>query len=199
MDPPASADEWLPSPQVLEMLEAQAARVDRRVAWRALVLRQWQTAADITAEIVLAPTSEAARWNPRTVPALYTALDRPTAAAEGAQLTRNQQEPGTPDQMTLHIVPLEVQLDHVVDLSSVDKLNDTGIDETELRRQRQVNSIADLDQPTPAQRIGGACWYLDFAGLLVPSVQRWPETNLVVFPDRLGPRDYYVPASSNTS
>lgn len=76
MDPPAAADEWLPGPRVLEVLEAQAASVDRRVVWRALVLRQWQTSADITPEIVLAPTSEAARWNPRTVSALYTALAR---------------------------------------------------------------------------------------------------------------------------
>lgn len=191
MDPPAAADEWLPGPRVLEVLEAQAASVDRRVVWRALVLRQWQSSADITPEIVLAPTSKAARWNPRTVSALYTALDRPTAAAEGAQLTRSQQEAGSPERMTLEIVSLEVQLDRVVNLSDVGRLRDTGIDETELRKQRQIESIAELDEPTPAQRIGGACWHLGFAGLLVPSVQRWPTTNLVIFPDRLGPRDYY--------
>lgn len=194
MDPPAAADEWLPGPRVLEVLEAQAASVDRRVVWRALVLRQWQTSADITPEIVLAPTSEAARWNPRTVSALYTALDRPTAAAEGAQLTRSQQEAGSPERMTLEIVSLKVQLDRVVDLSDVGRLSDTGIDETELRKQRQIESIAELDEPTAAQRIGGACWHLGFAGLLVPSVQRWPATNLVIFPDRLGPRDYSEPA-----
>lgn len=96
--------------------------------------------------------------------------------------------------MTLEIVSLKVQLDRVVDLSDVGRLSDTGIDETELRKQRQIESIAELDEPTAAQRIGGACWHLGFAGLLVPSVQRWPATNLVIFPDRLGPRDYSEPA-----
>lgn len=184
MDPP---DEWLPPSDVLDALEAEVVEFGAKVVWRAIAHRQGQTSEDITPEIVLRPSVVRARWNPRGVSALYTALDRATAAAEGAQLRQNQHDEGTLTSMTMELVPLEVHLERVVDIRGT--LAGLGLHEQELGGPVRT----DIDEPTLAQRVGAGVWYLGYAGLVVPSLQRWPEPNLVIFPDRLGPSDYYVP------
>lgn len=181
--------EWLPRPDVLDALEAHATELPPTRVWRAVVLRRGQSPNDITAQEVLRHSVGPARWNPKNVPALYTALSRPTAAAEGAQLRRQHVDEDVASTMTLTIRAIEVRLKRVVDLRDPAHFAVMDLDEHELRSSRR--NVGSIDELTQAQRIGGAVWYLGYAGLLVPSVQIWPEPNLVIFSDRLGETDYY--------
>lgn len=119
------------------------------------------------------PNQRGARWNPQDTEALYCSLDSLTASAEIDYLVSLQSVPITKPRVTHE---LAVGLKRVADLStdaaletvrlSIDLINTSGIDE--------------------CRRIGAACAWLGFDGLLVPSA-RSDGTNLVVFVTNLDP------------
>jgi RES domain-containing protein len=121
----------------------------------------------------LRPNQRGARWNPQDTEALYCALDPLTASAEIDYLVSLQPVPITKRRV---IHELAVGLKRVADLStdaalktaglSIDVINANGVDE--------------------CRRIGAACAWLGFDGLLVPSA-RSDGTNLVVFVTNLDP------------
>ena len=107
-----------------------------------------------------------ARWNPPGVEALYASLDRPTAVAEGDYLIESQPVP-LRAKRTIH--RLDVELKSVLDLTGNGVLASLGIDEEALAS----------DDHTRCQAVGGAAWFLDCDGLIVPSA-RSPGHNLVI-------------------
>jgi len=70
---------------------------------------------------------------------------------------------------------LAVQLSRVVDLSSLDDLARLHLD---------LQSTA--DDYTPCQLVGGAIAYLNFEGVMVPSLRRAGAVNLVIYTTNLG-------------
>jgi RES domain-containing protein len=107
-----------------------------------------------------------ARWNPPGVEALYTSLDRSTAVAEGDHLIESQPVP-IRVKRTVH--RLEVELKSVLDLTDTAALATLGVDQ---------EALASDDQ-TRCQAVGGAAWFLDCDGIIVPSA-RSPGHNLVI-------------------
>lgn len=99
-----------------------------------------------------------ARWNPPAVGAIYTALDRETAIAEGQHAIDVQ-----PRRIFRRRVLYELQVDvnDVVDLTAPGALQSVGL------------SLADVanDDPSACQAVGGAASWLGRGGLLVPSAR----------------------------
>jgi len=119
-----------------------------------------------------------ARWNPPGVGAIYTALQRRTALAEG-QYAIDVQPRRTYAKRVLYQV--EVSVFELVDLAGSGALAAVGL------------TIDDVhaDDPKACQRVGGAVAWLERGGLLVPSA-RDPDSNLVILVGRLGLDDDLV-------
>ncbi len=107
-----------------------------------------------------------ARWNPPGVGAIYTALERETAIAEGEHLIEVQ-----PRRIFRRRVlyELTVDVDQVVDLTGPAALGTVGL------------TMADVasDDFTTCQRVGGAIEWLGHGGILVPSARR-AGNNMVI-------------------
>jgi RES domain-containing protein len=99
-----------------------------------------------------------ARWNPHSVGAIYTALDRETAIAEGQHAIDIQ-----PRRIYRRRVLYELQVDivDVVDLTGPAALAAVGL---------TLLDVAN-DDPSACQRVGGAAAWLGRGGLLVPSAR----------------------------
>jgi RES domain-containing protein len=110
-----------------------------------------------------------ARWNPPGVGAIYVALDRATALAEGQHAIEVQPR-RTYARRVLYEVELSVR--QLVDLTAPGSMQDVGL---------TASDIAD-DDVAACQQIGAAASRLARSGLLVPSA-RAPGTNLVVLID----------------
>jgi RES domain-containing protein len=107
-----------------------------------------------------------ARWNPPGVGAVYTALTRTTALAEG-QHAIDVQPRRTYARRVLYEV--EFTVDHLVELTEPDALDAVGL------------TLANItsDEMTACQLVGGAAAWLGRGGLKVPSA-RDAGHNLVV-------------------
>jgi RES domain-containing protein len=107
-----------------------------------------------------------ARWNPPGVGAVYTAMARETALAEGQHAIDVQ-----PTRLYARRVlyEIEVAVSDVVDLSDSSSLREVGL------------TLADVaaDDHTACQRVGGAAAWLGRGGLIVPSA-RDVGMNLVI-------------------
>lgn len=107
-----------------------------------------------------------ARWNPPGVGAIYAALERETAIAEGEHMIEVQ-----PRRIFRRRVlyELEVDVDKVVDLTDAAALASVGL------------TLADVasDDFTACQRVGGAIEWLGNGGILVPSARRAGD-NMVI-------------------
>lgn len=116
-----------------------------------------------------------ARWNPQSVGAIYTALDRDTAIAEGQHAIDIQ-----PRRIFRRRVLYELQIDvaDVVDLTTPAALQTVGL---------TLLDIAD-DDPTACQRVGGAAAWLGRGGLLVPSARN-DGHNMVILLGAAGEAD----------
>ena len=116
-----------------------------------------------------------ARWNPPAVGAIYTALDRETAIAEGQHAIDVQ-----PRRIFRRRVLYELQVDvnDVVDLTAPGALQSVGL------------SLADVanDDPSACQAVGGAASWLGRGGLLVPSA-RSDGHNMVILLGTAGDAD----------
>jgi RES domain-containing protein len=108
-----------------------------------------------------------ARWNPRGVGAIYTALHQQTALAEGQHAVDVQ--PRRPFARRV-LYELEVAVSGVVDLTTSDALTAVGLTQADLT----------ADVFDACQRVGGAAAWLERGGLLVPSA-RDDGDNLVIF------------------
>lgn len=110
-----------------------------------------------------------ARWNPPDVAAIYTALERRTAIAEGDHASAVQ--PLRPRaRRTLY--EIRIALHRVLDLRVATTLEALGVDDAALRS----------DDHSACRRVGGAVAWLGHDGLLVPSA-RSDGDNLVVLPN----------------
>lgn len=107
-----------------------------------------------------------ARWNPPGVEAIYTALDRDTAVAEGQHAIDVQ-----PRRIFRRRVLYELEIDvmGVVDLTTTEALTSVGL---------TLANIAD-DSHAACQQVGGAIAWLHRGGILVPSARN-DGTNLVI-------------------
>lgn len=114
-----------------------------------------------------------ARWNPPTVGAIYCALERDTALAEGQHLVDIQPR-RTFAQRVLY--ELDAHITELVDLTGPDGLRSVGLTREDLLS----------DDYGACQRVGGAAAWLGRGGLLVPSARRDGD-NLVVLIDAVGP------------
>jgi RES domain-containing protein len=107
-----------------------------------------------------------ARWNPPGVGAIYAAIERETAIAEGEHMIEVQ-----PRRIFRRRVlyELEVDVDKVVDLTDPAALASVGL------------TMADIasDDFTACQRVGGAIEWLGNGGILVPSARRAGD-NMVI-------------------
>ncbi len=107
-----------------------------------------------------------ARWNPAGVGAIYTALERETAIAEGDHMIEVQ-----PRRIFRRRVLYELEVDvvGVIDLTQAGALEAVGL------------TIVDVasDDMTACQRVGGAVAWLGRGGLLVPSARRHGD-NMVI-------------------
>lgn len=119
-----------------------------------------------------------ARWNPPGVGAIYTALRRETALAEG-QYAIDSQPRRTFAQRVLYEV--EVSIKGLVDLTTPHALAEVGLSTDDV--------VADSHDA--CQRIGGAAAWLERGGLLVPSA-RENGSNLVILVTTLGLDDDLV-------
>ena len=146
-------------PAILDHLESLPT-----AQWRGIVYRYTASGRSHSKE-----NTYGARWNPRNVPALYTALDRDTALAELEHLLNTQPIPPTKAQFTLYQVETEVE--KIVDLSEWTLLERLGIN----------GGSANTDS-TACQQLGGAIEWLKLGGALVPSLRREEGINLVIYP-----------------
>lgn len=107
-----------------------------------------------------------ARWNPPRVGAIYAALERETAIAEGDHMIEVQ-----PRRIFRRRVLYELQVDvaNIVDLTDPAALAASGL------------TMADVasDDFTACQRVGGAIAFLGHGGILVPSARRAGD-NMVI-------------------
>ena len=113
-----------------------------------------------------------ARWNPAGVGAIYTALDRKTALAEGQHAVNVQ--PRRPYARRV-LYQVEVAVVGLVDLAQAGALAAVGL------------TLADVhaDDFEACQAVGGAAAWLGRGGLLVPSA-RSEGSNLVILVGDLG-------------
>jgi RES domain-containing protein len=152
-------------PTLLDALEGLPA-----AAWQGRVWRHMFN--DYTPDRV---NTSGARWNPPGVGAIYTALERSTALAEGQHAIDVQ-----PRRTYAKRVMYEVQVAvaDVVDLTTAAALAAVGLTPDDLQ----------ADVPNACQRVGGAAAWLERDGLLVPSA-RADGANLVILVGTLGLED----------
>lgn len=107
-----------------------------------------------------------ARWNPPGVGAIYTALDRETAIAEGQHAIDVQPRRFFRRRV---LYELTVGIDNVVDLTTPESLAAAGL------------SLADVDSDdhTACRHVGGAIAWIGRGGILVPSA-RHNGTNMFI-------------------
>lgn len=107
-----------------------------------------------------------ARWNPPGVGAIYTALDRETAVAEGQHAIDVQPRRFFRRRV---LYELAVDIEDLVDLTTTEALSATGL------------SLADIDSDDHAacRHVGGAIAWIGRGGVLVPSA-RHDGTNMVI-------------------
>ena len=113
-----------------------------------------------------------ARWNPPEAPAVYVAMERGTALAEGQYLVALQPQP---IRGIRHIHRGTVKLSRVLDLRDRATLQALGLSDAELRSYDH----------TACQRVGGTAEWLGIEALIVPSA-RFDGANLVIFERRSG-------------
>lgn len=116
-----------------------------------------------------------ARWNPPGVGAIYTALHRTTALAEG-QHAIDVQPCRTYARRVLY--ELEVSVADLIDLTAPGALQAVGL---------STNDVS-ADDLAACQRVGGAAAWLSRGGLLVPSA-RDANANLVIIVGTTGLED----------
>lgn len=135
-------------PALLDLLEAQPTS-----AWHGHVWRHMFN--DYPPDRI---NTSGARWNPPGVGAIYTALSRATALAEGQHAIDSQ-----PRRTLAKRVLYEVQVDvrSLIDLTDPQLLTQLGVTAAELVS----------DNFAACQRVGGACSWLGMDGLLVPSAR----------------------------
>lgn len=119
-----------------------------------------------------------ARWNPPGVGAIYAALSREAALAEGQHAIDAQPRRTYAKRV---IYQVEVSVSQLVDLTGTGALAALGL------TLDDVNA----DDHTACQRVGGAAAWLERGGLLVPSA-RHPGSNFVILVGRLGLDDDLV-------
>jgi RES domain-containing protein len=115
------------------------------------------------------------RWSPPgEFEALYTSLDPEGALAEiGYRLSL---EPVWPSRVRHQIHMIQLLLERTLQLADLSQLSPLGV---EVARYRSFDYAQ-------TRAIASAAHFLEFDGLLIPSA-RCDSSNLVVFPDRLGP------------
>ncbi|MCA0180379.1 MAG: RES family NAD+ phosphorylase [Actinobacteria bacterium] len=107
-----------------------------------------------------------ARWNPPGVGAIYTALDRETAIAEGQHAIDVQ-----PRRIFRRRVlyELAVDVDDLVDLTAPEALSAAGL----------TMADVDADDHSACRKVGGAIAWIGRGGILVPSA-RHAGANMVI-------------------
>lgn len=111
-----------------------------------------------------------ARWNPPNVAAIYTSLEHAAALAEANYRISLETVTMRPD-LKRSIHKIYIVLHSVIDLGSMEKLTEVGIDAAML-------SSTDLSL---CQRVGEKVDWFEHDGLLVPSA-RHESINLVIYP-----------------
>lgn len=107
-----------------------------------------------------------ARWNPPEVGAIYTALERDTAIAEGQHAIDMQSRPFHTRRVVYEV---NVLVSDLIDLTRPAALDAVGL------RVEDVQS----DDFVLCQKVGGAAAWLERGGLIVPSA-RAASGNLVI-------------------
>ncbi len=143
-------------PRLLDALEALPARNWQGRVWRHMFN-------DYRPDRV---NTSGARWNPPGTGAIYTALDRSTALAEGQHAVDIQPRRFYAKRVLYQV---EVSVTELVDLTAPGAL--AAVDLT----LDDVHS----DDHRACQRVGGAVAWLERGGLLVPSA-RYSGSNLVI-------------------
>lgn len=143
-------------PQLLDQLEALPSAPWNGTAWRHMFN-------DYPPERV---NTGGARWNPRGVGAIYTALDAETALAEGQHAVDVQRRRLFAKRVLYEV---EIQAEDVVDLTGEGLLNTLGL---------TIEQLAS-DDFTACQQVGGALAWLGRGGLVVPSARN-DGSNLVI-------------------
>ena len=118
-----------------------------------------------------------ARWNPRNVPAVYTALSREVALAEHARRLEVQSPRPSRGEFTLYRV--RVSIVGVIDLRDAKVLETVGVTGEQLA----------ADDFAACQMVGGAAAFVNFGGLIVPSV-RYPQGDNLVILTKNQPADF---------
>lgn len=156
--------------------------------YRALRLMHWRTRLS-TDHTSWSPSRYRAE-HPGTLPyrLLYLAENHQVAAFEVGALLGNAQSP-LPDPVgSWLILSLAVRLDNVADLCNPLQQRILGTN-----RQELTGSWAGAESATSTQRLGAALFEVPgLEGMVVPSARPGGGRNLVIFPDKLGPRSSIV-------
>lgn len=143
-------------PTFLDAIEALPTRAWQGRAWRHMFN-------DYAPERI---NTGGARWNPPGIGAIYAALERETALAEGQHMIDAQPRRIFRQRV---LYELDVEITEVVDLTGPAALAAAGL---------TMNDVGD-DDFSACQRVGGAVSFLGRGGLLVPSARRAGD-NLVI-------------------
>lgn len=152
-----------PDPRIAEALARLHTLPAPTDAWKHTFIGQPPTA----------PNTRGARWNPPETPAIYLALDRDTALAEGQHLVRQQPQPIRRGR-TLHHLSI-AGLKNVLDLRDRRVLKRLGVGDAELAARTFA----------ACQRVGGTAESSGYDGIVVPSA-RSDGFNLVIFERKAG-------------
>lgn len=122
------------------------------------------------------------RWDDGSFDVLYTSLDRDGAISETVfHLQRGQ--PIIPSKPPKNLYSIELNLNEVLDLGSIEKLQDLGVNISEFGRMSYAERISEYPS---LQEVAEVAHFLAFQAILVPCA-RWNCRNLVVFTERCSP------------
>ena len=177
-----------PHPEFKRLLDA--CRKASARAWAGTVFRsatpRYATASDLVSGA--GARTYGGRWNPpHALAVVYASTTPETALAEALRQARTA---GIPDAAVLPrtFAALRVRVGRVLDLTDAAVRKVFGLSAAELvDADWESDNAAGVEALT--QALGRAAFQAGFQALLVPSAAAPDGANLVVFPDRLSPRD----------
>jgi len=152
--------------------------------YRALRLKHWKTRLSTSHSATLKSRFSAASPSKSLYRLLYLGENHQVVVYEVGALLGSPTSPTSNPTASWIILSLDVRLDHVVDLCNPVQQRIIATNDQEL-----TGVWANASSPTPTQKLGHALYAIPLLeGLIVPSAKPGGGRNLVVLPDKLGPR-----------
>jgi RES domain-containing protein len=125
---------------------------------------------------VLRPARAGGRWDDGSFDVLYTSTERDGALAE-SWFHASKGLPVIPSRVAKRIYKIEAEIERVLDLSAMRKLQTFGVNPGAYGRLHYERRT---DEYPTLQQIAEAAHFYEYQAIIVPNA-RWPASNVVVF------------------